>query len=78
MTSIQAQIVGETALLQRADLERLVEVARRSEVIDLQLSEPGDITTFDLMRLAERGGAFEFWNEQGEDIYSVNDGEPLR
>jgi hypothetical protein len=30
-----------------------------------------------MMRLAEEGGAFDFWKEEGEDIYSAEDGEPI-
>ncbi len=30
------------------------------------------------MRLAGQGGAFDFWLEEGEDIYSVEDGEPVK
>jgi hypothetical protein len=29
------------------------------------------------MRLVEQGGAFDFWLEDGEDIYSAQDGEPV-
>lgn len=78
MTTIQAQIVGETALLPRADFERLIEAARRSGAIDVRVFQFDDTATLDFMRLAESGGAFEFWNEPGEDIYSVADGESLR
>ena len=31
---------------------------------------------WDIMRLVEQGGAFGFWEEEGEDIYSSKDGEP--
>jgi len=30
-----------------------------------------------MMRLAKEGGAFLFWKEEVEDIYSAQDGEPL-
>lgn len=36
-----------------------------------------DSASFALMRLAEKGGAFDFWLEEGEDIYSLQDGEPV-
>ena len=29
------------------------------------------------MRIAEWGGAFDFWREDGEDIYTAEDGDPL-
>jgi hypothetical protein len=31
-----------------------------------------------MMRLAQQGGAFDFWKEEGEAIYSAEDGEALR
>jgi hypothetical protein len=76
MTTIQAQFVGDKALLPRRDLERLLELARRSEAVELRLQED-DVPTLGLMRLAEQGGAFDFWKEKGEDVYSSQDGEPL-
>jgi hypothetical protein len=77
MTTIQAQLIGDDALVPRSDLERLLEIARRSEPVDLKWSHD-DLATTDIMRLAERGGSFEFWNDAGEDIYSVDDGEPVQ
>ena len=76
MTTIHAQLIGDKALLPRNELERLLELARRSEAVDLQLQQD-DLPTLGMMRLAEQGGAFEFWLDKGEDIYSMNDGEPL-
>lgn len=76
MTKIHAQLVGDKALVPRSDLERLVELARRSESIDLQMIED-DIPTLAMMRLAEQGGAFDFLKEQGEDVYTAEDGEPV-
>ena len=29
------------------------------------------------MQLIEDSGAFDFWNEPGEDIYTEEDGEPI-
>lgn len=76
MTTIQAQLIGENALVTRTDFDRLVEIARRSEAINLQMIG-GDVLTEDMMRLAEQGGSFEFWNDPGEEIYSLADGEPV-
>jgi hypothetical protein len=36
-----------------------------------------DVPTAALMRLADEGGVFEFWKEQGEEVYSMHDGEPV-
>jgi len=78
MTTIQAQIIGDNAVVPRNDFDRLVEIARRSEAIALDLREGAEITTRDMMHLAERSGALDFWLEPGEDIYSIHDGEPLQ
>jgi len=31
----------------------------------------------EIMQLAEQSGAFDFWKEEGENIYSIEDGEPV-
>ena len=77
MNTIQAYLIGEDALLARADLEQLLEIARRSEPVELQW-QSDDLPTADIMRLVEQGGAFQFWREPGEEIYSINDGEPTK
>jgi hypothetical protein len=76
MAVIHAQLIGDQAVLARSDLEHLVEIARQSEAIDLELHED-DVPTSAIMRLAEQGGAFDFWKDEGENIYSAQDGEPL-
>jgi hypothetical protein len=75
MTTIHVQRMGDRALLAKDELERLVELARRSEEIALQLQED-DVPTLGIMRLVEEGGAFDFWLEGGEEIYSAEDGKP--
>ena len=60
----------------QSDLERLVELAQRSEAITV-LRQEDDVPTLGIMRLMEQGGAFDFWKEEGEDIYSAADGEPV-
>jgi hypothetical protein len=76
MTTIHAQLIGSQAVLTRDELDRLLELARRTESIDLQVQEE-DLPTLGMMRLAEQGGAFDFWKEEGEDIYTIEDGEPV-
>jgi hypothetical protein len=76
MTTIRVQLIGDNAVLPHDELEKLVEFARRSEQIELQLRED-DGSTLSLMQLAEQSGAFDFWQEEGEDIYSLEDGEPI-
>ena len=76
MTRIRAKLIGEKAVLSRAELERLVDLARRSGEVELQVSEE-DVLALEVMRLAEQSGAFDFWKEKGEDIYTPQDGEPV-
>ena len=76
MTIIHAQLFGDGALLPRSEFEGLVELARKSEEVEVQMQED-DAPTQSIMRLAEQGGAFDFWRDEGEDLYSAEDGEPL-
>jgi hypothetical protein len=76
MTTIHVQWIGDKALLPQSELERLVELAQRYEEITVQMQED-DVPTLGIMRPAEQSGAFDFWQEEGEDIYSLEDGEPV-
>lgn len=78
MMTIHAQLLGDQVLIPRHELEQLLEVARRNATIELQAqAAQDDWSTWDLMRLAEQGGSFDFWKEAGEDIYTIEDGEPV-
>ena len=76
MTTIHVQLVGDKALLSHDELKKLVGLARQSEEIKLQMQED-DVSTLSLMRFAEQSGAFDFWKEEGENIYTLEDGEPV-
>ena len=76
MTTIHVQCIGDKALLPQSELEQLMELAQRSEAMTVQRQED-DVPTLGIMRLIEQGGAFDFWKEDGEDIYSAEDGEPV-
>jgi hypothetical protein len=76
MTTIHVQCIGDKALLPQSEFERLVELAQRYEKITVQMQED-DMPTLGIMRLMEQSGAFDFWQEEGEDIYSIEDGEPV-
>jgi hypothetical protein len=75
MTTIHVQTIGDKALLRRSELEQLVELAREHHGIALEIED--DVPTLAIMRLAEQGGAFDFWLDSAEDVYSTTDGEPL-
>ena len=76
MTIIHAQLFDDGALLPRSEFERLVELARKSEEVEVQMQED-DVPTQSIMQLAEQGGAFDFWRDEGENIYSAEDGESI-
>ena len=76
MTTIHVQCIGDKALLPQSEFARLVELAQRYEKITVQMQED-DVPTLSIMRLMEQSGAFDFWQEEGEDIYSIEDGEPV-
>ncbi|MBN2655450.1 MAG: hypothetical protein JXR86_00200 [Spirochaetales bacterium] len=46
--------------------------ATGSEVV-----EDEDISTMDILRTAQAGGAFDFLNDPEEDIYTLEDGVPF-
>jgi hypothetical protein len=76
MTTIHVHRIGDQALLPQGEFEQLVELARHREEIAVEVHED-DVPTVALMRLADQGGAFDFWMDQGEDIYSPRDGDPV-
>lgn len=76
MTTIHIQLIGDKALLSHDELKKLVGLARQSKEIKLQMQED-DVSTLSLMRLVEQSGAFDFWKEEGENIYTLEDGEPV-
>ena len=76
MTTVHAQFTGKAALLQHDEFDHLVKLAEQVEAIDVQAHED-DLPTLAMMRLTEQGGAFDFWHEDGEDIYTLKDGEPV-
>lgn len=41
------------------------------------LNEPSDPTGEQRMRIVEVSGTLDFWDKPEEDIYSVDDGEPV-
>lgn len=73
MVRVHAQSIGEEkALVDRAELQRLIEVARQVEEVELvefQDDLPGEGVT----QLLQEGGSFAFLSDPREDIYSVND-----
>ena len=76
ITTIHVQRIGDKALLPQSEFEQLVELAQLHQGIAVEI-EDDDVPTLAMMRLAEQSGAFDFWREEGEDLYAPSDGEPL-
>lgn len=71
MTTVHAELVGDKALLSRLDLDRLLEIARRSEEVTVETVED-EIPVEGIMRLAMDGHAFD-WLADEEGLYSLED-----
>jgi hypothetical protein len=76
MTTIHVHRIGDQALLPQSEFEQLVELARHREEIAVEVHED-EPSTAALMRFAEQGGAFDFWEDKDEDVYSPQHGEPV-
>jgi hypothetical protein len=75
VATVHAELTGDKAVLRRDEFERLLELARRIEPVEVRpVEEQGEAN---LARLALVGRAFDFWNESGEEIYSTQDGEAI-
>ena len=75
MTTIHTQWIGNKTIVPKKEFEQLVEIAKEREEIELQsteLVEPSQV-----IDLLGKSGSFDFWKEEGEDIYSIEDGEAI-
>ncbi len=73
MVKVHAQQVdSERALVDRAELERLIAVARQVEEVEL-IEVQDDLPAEGLMRLVQGGGSFSFLADPREDVYTLND-----
>jgi hypothetical protein len=74
MTRVHAQLIGDKAIISKDELDQLIELARKSEKVDLDIQEE-DVPTIGIMKLAEQSGSFNFWKDDEENIYTDSDGE---
>ncbi len=73
MVKVHTQQVGpESALVDRAELDRLIAVARQVEEVEV-IEVHDDLPAEGLMRLAQEGGSFSFLTDPREDVYTLND-----
>ena len=73
---VHAQLLGPNVVLPRRDWEKLLGLARRSGDVEVRVEED-ELSTASLMNFAVQGGSFDFWHDQGEDVYTLEDGEPV-
>ena len=73
MVRVHAESVGPgKVLVSREELEKLIEVARKVEEVEL-IESADDLSAAGLMRIATEGGSFQFLDDPREDLYTVND-----
>jgi hypothetical protein len=71
VTTIHTETIGDKALIPRRELDRLLELARRSEPVEI-IEEASEVPLEGIAVLAESGGAFRFLEDEAEH-YSLND-----
>ncbi len=62
----------EKVLVDRAELDRLIEAVRKVEKVEL-IEGGDDLPADGLMRLVEGSGSFGYLLDSREDVYSLND-----
>lgn len=73
MVKIHAEPVGpDKALVNRDELRRLIEAARKVEEVEF-IESADDLPIEGLTRLVAEGGSFEFLRDPREDIYTLKD-----
>lgn len=63
----------------RPTVSRKKDVADGSQKDDLDTLpelKSSDPSSMEILRAAQAAGAFDFWDNPGEDLYSRDDGEP--
>jgi hypothetical protein len=73
MVRVHAQPAGDAkALVDRGELQQLIDVARRIEEVEL-VELHDDLPADAIMRLLQEGDSLKFRNDPREDVYSVHD-----
>ena len=52
-------------------------VTLRESIVNVFPAPPSDVTPEQTLRLIEQSSTLDFWTEDGEDIYTHNDGEEI-
>lgn len=76
--SFRAEICkhGRLIPLENVDIDRPTNAVERYILVELSQGVD-DLTTEDMLRGMQAGGTLDFWNHPDEDIYSLEDGEPI-
>jgi tRNA U34 5-carboxymethylaminomethyl modifying GTPase MnmE/TrmE len=81
---METQAIEQTVNLQR--VESIIQLIRSLPIAEQQLlerrlsgelTEYPEVTTQEIMQIAQHGGAFDFLHDE-PDIYTLEDGEPIQ
>jgi hypothetical protein len=75
VTTIHTQWLGNKIIIPKEEFEQLIEIAKKREEIELQTTEL--VESGKIIDLLGKSGSFDFWKQEGEDIYSIEDGEAI-
>lgn len=69
MTTLHVQEVAGHALVPRAELERLIALARQSEEVNLEVETQGQdaVSTQSIMELGQKSRAYGWLREEGDE-----------
>lgn len=81
VVDVPAEVIaaaGSEDLARQLMLQSMVlELVRTGRMTLEQAAEVFGESPSDWMRLAETGGAFDFWLDPSEDVYTLSDGTPV-
>jgi len=66
------KISSDKVLVDLNSIKKLISIAEKVDKINI-IEKEEDISTVELMKLTEKGGSFDFLNDEREDIYSIDD-----
>lgn len=77
-TALKSQIIGK---IERLPQDRMIEVLDFVEFTLIKTSRPKakpvEATDAEVLRAIETSGSLDFYYDESQDIYSLEDGEPI-
>ena len=77
-TALKSQIISK---IERLPQDRMIEVLDFVEFILIkttrQKTKPAEATDAEVLRAIETSGALDFYYDDSQDVYSLEDGEPI-